>query len=380
MFIPIVLSNYWSVRMRRFKVVYWNLVILFTLPFFFTFMLLKNDLNYVWVTSLLTAIFIMISMLNWQSLVFHSMVGGLLACLAYFVDEGMIVFSLAYINLEFLPLVLFLLISGVATNYGKERIQAERERAILDAASSIAHELRTPLLGISAGAAGLRNYVPVLVQAYHFAQKQGGNLPFIRAAHLNAMVDVLKRIETESRHANTMVDMLLVSARGGRALQEYKECSMQECIAEMLQRYPFETGERELVHTRVDQDFMFRANELQVVHVLFNLIKNALRHIHQAGKGEIMISINADQDKGRLIFRDTGTGIAPDVLPHIFKRFYTTQLLHNKTDNWGAGIGLAFCQDVVKSLGGEIKCRSAWQEFTEFEIIFPSIQHQEKGN
>ncbi len=379
LFIPIALSTYWPSWLMRFKMIYWNCAILYGLPFFFSYMMLMNSGVDVWVQSLLIAIFVMVLMMNWFSFLVHCLVGMGAGFLLFNIQVSA-VDALAIQSWQFLPVIVFAIIIGVAANYSAELINAEREGAILDAASSIAHELRTPLLGISTGAAGLRNHVPVLVQAYHFAQEQGANLPLIRKVHMLAMEDVLQRIETESRHANTMVDMLLVSARGGRQLKDCSECFMSVCVDRMLDRYPFETGERDLISIKIDQDFVFQANELYIVHVLFNLMKNALRHIQQAGKGKIMISISADEKVGRLIFNDTGTGITPDVLPHIFKRFYTTQMMRNKTDNWGAGIGLAFCQDVVKSLGGEIKCRSVWQEYTEFEIIFPRVQHHDKGN
>jgi two-component system CAI-1 autoinducer sensor kinase/phosphatase CqsS len=375
LFIPIALSAYWPSWLVRFKMIYWNCAILYGLSFFFSFMMFMNGGADVWVQSLLIAIFVMVLMMNWFSFLVHCLVGMGLGFL-FFKAQASVDHVLVMQSWQFFPVIVFAVIIGIAANYSVELINAERERAILEAASIIAHELRTPLLGISAGAAGLCAHVPVLLKAYHLAQEHGlGNLPSIRAAHLAAMADVLQRIETESHHANTMVDMLLVSARGGRGLQGYSQCSMSHCVTEMLERYPFATGERDLVQIRIHEDFVFYAHELQVVHVLFNLMKNALRHIQQAGKGEIMISVSATQNAGRLVFLDTGSGVAPDILPHIFKRFYTTQMMRSKTHNWGAGIGLAFCQDVIKSLGGEIKCRSVWGDFTEFEIIFPRVQH-----
>jgi signal transduction histidine kinase len=103
------------------------------------------------------------------------------------------------------------------------------------------------------------------------------------------------------------------------------------------------------------------------VHVLFNLIKNALRHIAQAKKGEITMRIEASP-RHRLIVRDSGGGIAPDVLPHIFERFYTAD---GNGGVLGTGIGLAFCRDVMTSFGGTIDCISVHGEFSQFELTFP---------
>ena len=115
-------------------------------------------------------------------------------------------------------------------------------------------------------------------------------------------------------------------------------------------------------------DFSFRGSELLMVHVMFNLIKNALRHIAKTGHGGLVIRI--DGASRRLVVRDAGGGIAPEVLPHIFQRFYTAT--GGSDGVLGSGIGLAFCRDVMTALGGSIDCRSVQGEFSEFELRFPS--------
>ncbi len=373
LFIPLIFSAYWPSWANRRKVFYWNIVILYTLPFFFTFMLLMNGGSSVWVNSLISAIFVMILMLNLASFLIHMLFGVFLAFVLYWIYATPIVPVLMPMQWEFLPIAIFVILAGLTANYSRELLHAELERAILDAAGSIAHELRTPLLGISAGAAGVKAHLPALLHAYRLAQERKLDISPIRTAHLNAMEEVMSRIEMEARYANTMVDMLIVSARGARSQGRVETCAINRCIELAMQRYPFATGERQLVDWRPGADFMFRGSELQVVHVLFNLMKNALRHLQQAGKGSITISTQASAHWGTLIFRDTGTGVPPDILPHIFTRFYTTQSAHEEDHHWGAGIGLAFCKEAMKSMGGNIRCRSDFGEFAEFVITFPRM-------
>ncbi len=71
-------------------------------------------------------------------------------------------------------------------------------------------------------------------------------------------------------------------------------------------------------------------------------------------------------DFNRLRFTDTGTGIAPDVLPHVFDEFYS-----GKPKGHGTGMGLPFCRRVMTGLGGDIQCRSRPGEFTEILLRFP---------
>ena len=111
-------------------------------------------------------------------------------------------------------------------------------------------------------------------------------------------------------------------------------------------------------------DFSFKGDELLMIHLLFNLLKNALYYIKVAGKGDIHIWCDQNEKHNILHFKDTGQGIAKKDLPHIFERFFT------KTPH-GTGIGLAFCKMVMNSLGGDITCSSHEKEFAEFTLLFP---------
>lgn len=367
LFVPIFLGQYWPAGAKKYLAHYWYVSLLYALPFFFTFMLLKNNASSVWVESTLVAVFVMILLLDWLTLVAHFILGIGLASLAYaLTTDGPL---LAFTHFEYLTIIFFAVVIGVISNYDSERIRIEQERAMLATAGSIAHELRTPLLGIRAGAAGLAKYLPTLLESYDLARQNGLPVPFVRAAHLDAMKGVLDRIEMEAGQSNAVIDMLLVNARLASA-GDYRPapCSMSRCVEAALDRYPFSEKERALIRREAGEDFSFRGSELLMVHVIFNLIKNALRHIAQAGKGIIAIRVETSPQGNRLIFRDTGAGIEPEVLPHIFKRFYTSGDASNSV--LGAGIGLAFCRDVMHLFGGTIECKSAHGEFTEFVLSF----------
>ncbi len=240
---------------------------------------------------------------------------------------------------------------------------------MLATAGSIAHELRTPLLGIRAGAAGLANYLPALIEAYQAARAGGLPVVQIRTAHLDSLKGVLERIDGEARHSNAIIDMLLTSARpAGDRLQGLQAVSISACVEAALRRYPFSEQERALVTWEKRGDFAFRGVELLMVHVLFNLFKNALRHIAATGKGAITICTES-APRHRLMVRDSADGIPPEILPHIFERFYTAS---GDDGVLGAGIGLAFCRDVMESFGGTITCHSRHGEFCQFELGFPS--------
>lgn len=366
LFVPMLFSRHWPGWMKAWLPYYWYFSLLYSLPFFFSFMLLKNNGADVWIGSALVAVFVMILLLDWVTLIGQFLLGSALAYLAFSLTGGDALPP--FERWDYVAIAGFAVLAGAVTNYDAERIRVEQERAMLATAGSIAHELRTPLLGIRAGAAGLANYLPALVDAYQAARSGGLPVAHIRSAHLDSLKGVLERIDAEARHSNTIIDMLLVNARtAGAQGQAMQTCSISACVEVALQRYPFSEEERALVTWEKGEDFAFRGAELLMVHVLFNLFKNALRHIVRAGKGTISVRVEAGTGH-RLFVRDSADGIPPEVLPHIFQRFYSSA---GDDGVLGAGIGLAFCRDVMESFGGTITCKSLHGEYSEFELSFP---------
>lgn len=368
LFFPLMVSDRWPLAWRPFLPYAWLFAFFYSLPFFFTFMMLKNGGSAVWTQSFLVAIFAMVLALDAFMLLVLFVMGSGLAWVMYVLttDAPM---TLAIFGPQ-LWVMVFALVFGAAANFANERIRAEQERAMLATAGSVAHELRTPLLSIKAGAGGLRNHLPLLIDAYTLARSRGLPVAAIRDVHLEGLRGVLDRVEREADYSNAIIDMLVTNTRGmDKASPSFGTCSMLACIEVALARYPFSDQERNWVNVE-GRDFEFHGETLLMVHVLFNLTKNALRHIAMAGRGIIVLHLESDQNGHRLLFRDTGSGIAPAILPHVFERFYSGA---DGDSILGSGIGLAFCRDVMHAFGGHIVCRSEEGAWTEFELGFPVV-------
>ncbi len=372
LFVPVMLAKRWPERLRRYLPVYWYFSTLFALPFFFTFMLLKNDGDTVWLLSALAAAFLMVLLFDWLNLFVQFAIGTAAASLAYYLTTDAP--HLAAPSLEHLPIYLFIVTIGAVANYSAEIVKREKLRAMMTTASTVAHELRTPLLSIKAGATGLKQHLPVLLEAYRLAKQAGLPVAPLREVHLDSMRGVLERFEVEVNHSNTAIDMLLMNTRPiGFMNESFTACSMAACVDAALMRYPFSSEkERELVASDGGRDFLFYGSELLMVHVLFNLLKNALYHVTRAGKGTIRIEIRPMAKGGQLIFTDTGSGISPKVLPHIFTRFYSWS--QRADQGSGAGIGLAYCRSIMETFGGSIVCDSIEGEFSRFVLTFPAAR------
>ena len=101
----------------------------------------------------------------------------------------------------------------------------------------------------------------------------------------------------------------------------------------------------------------------QLLQVLINLVENAMEAIGRDGS----IALAAEQagDRVGIVVRDSGPGIAPDLLDCIFDPFFTTKAN-------GTGLGLAIARDIVERLGGEIRVESRPGDGTEFTVILPA--------
>ena len=255
----------------------------------------------------------------------------------------------------------------------ERNLLAGKRQAMFQLAGNIAHELRTPLMSILAAAKGTGNYLPALVEAYRKTSQTDKTLEPIRDAHLSTLSDTLTDIITEASHSLTIIDMLLMNIKGFEIGPEaYSKLSMRDCINEALERYPFHDDQKGLIEVTGNDNFKFKGVRLLMIHVFYNLIKNALYAIAANGNnGTITISLRPGDKYNQLFFKDTGAGIDPDVMPHIFDTFYSTR---TKNSDGNIGIGLSFCKNVLAHFHANIECLSEKGIYTEFVLRFPVIE------
>lgn len=235
--------------------------------------------------------------------------------------------------------------------------------------ASIAHELRTPLAGIKSVLYGLENCLPALIEGYRLAVENKLMDAEINPAYLSPLQEIAANIDRKVDHCNTVIDMLLTNLAHNRiSTENFKKCSIWECVNQALEKYTFTGEQRALIQVNIQQDFHFFGKEMLIIHILFNLLKNAFYFIQKAGKGGIQIWTEQNKEgMNSLHFKDTGQGIPEDALPHIFDQFFTQSTHH------GAGIGLAFSKMVMEAHQGTISCHSVYGQYAEFVLEFPLI-------
>ncbi|HSB89424.1 MAG TPA: HAMP domain-containing sensor histidine kinase [Anaerolineales bacterium] len=204
----------------------------------------------------------------------------------------------------------------------------QRRRLLAD----VTHELRTPVAVIQ------------------------GNLEALLDGVYPADADHLRPVLEESQVLSRLIDDLrTLSLAESGALQLHREpTDLGVLIGEVAASFRAQAESLGIrLETDVDDNLpLAEIDPLRVREVLVNLTGNALRHTPRGGEVRIRATANPVGAGVVLEVRDSGTGIDPRDLPHIFDRFYKS------ADSPGSGLGLAIAKNLVVAHGGEIRAES----------------------
>ena len=119
-----------------------------------------------------------------------------------------------------------------------------------------------------------------------------------------------------------------------------------------------------------DHPVRLAVDRQRIREMLLNLVTNAIKYTPQGGAIDLVLS---EQDGAvHLTVRDTGIGIAPGDLPHIFERFWRADPARSRTgDRPGTGLGLAITKWIAEAHGGSITVQSRPGRGTVFTVRLP---------
>jgi signal transduction histidine kinase len=117
-----------------------------------------------------------------------------------------------------------------------------------------------------------------------------------------------------------------------------------------------------------------QADPDRMVQVLGNLLDNALRYMPSGGQLDVEVKVDNSSVERPVIFRiaDSGPGIAPEDLPHVFERFYQADKARQR-DGSGSGLGLAIARSIVEAHGGRIWVESEPGKGAQFFVSMPRV-------
>ncbi len=191
------------------------------------------------------------------------------------------------------------------------------------------------------------------------------------------VMEVLEETLIEVNRMAELVDALLTLARAdeGRAPLHLEPVELEDILSEVSETASI-LGEQARVSVSVSappRPLKIAVDRSRIRQLLMNLLSNAIKYTPQGGE----VAIDCSQANGQVVLsvRDTGVGIAPGDLPHIFDRFWRADQARSRTGQRpGAGLGLAISKWIVEAHGGTISVQSRPGRGTTFTVTLPTGQ------
>jgi len=216
------------------------------------------------------------------------------------------------------------------------------------------HELKTPLTVVRAGV------------------ERAITRPDVPPETLAPLEETLQEVNRMTE----LLDSLLTLARAdeGRAELHREPVDLREIIAEAG-----ETGELLAEHAGVGMEIQLppepvivSVDRSRVRQLALNLIENAVKYTPRGG--QVSVELAGNDGRGVFTVADTGIGIAPGDLPHVFDRFWRADSARTRTsERAGTGLGLAISKWIAEAHGGTIEVQSRPGRGTTFTVGLPRV-------
>jgi len=243
-----------------------------------------------------------------------------------------------------------------------ERARSQQLESLVEMSATLAHEIRNPLMGLSAQAELLSDHLPENDPKTRYIQVITGEVDRIN----NTITRMLNYVRPYEPH--------------------YEKTDLVELCDHVLDLAAAQADERNVGlnfnipgSSEVSDGFSCELDHGQIKQVLLNLLINAIDAAGQDGEVELVLNFPEDRSdqpalqSGRfsLLVIDNGPGIAEDDFSRIFRPFFTTK-------NTGTGLGLSICQKIVMAHGGQISALRQ-DDSTVFEVKLPRFPEESRG-
>lgn len=211
--------------------------------------------------------------------------------------------------------------------------------------ADVSHELRTPLTAIR------------------------GNVDLLRRGAANnpeELNEALSVIDGElDRMSRIVADLLLLSQADAGMSLRMEPVELDTIILDVYRQARVIANGVNIQLGHEDQA-VIQGDPDRIKQLLINLVTNAIKHTAPGGK--VILSLYREPEWVRISVADTGRGIAPSALPHIFERFYRADDSNQK----GSGLGLSIAQWIAQAHGGEITVDSQLGKGSVFTLWLPT--------
>ena len=227
--------------------------------------------------------------------------------------------------------------------------QVARLNTLGELAAGVAHELNQPLTAVLANTQAAQRLLaddPPELATAQVAMAQAA----AQARRAAEVVGRLRRVveHPESGESSQAVDL-------GDALRRALYLLEPECQRRHV-----------LPQLQADATVRVQADPVALDQIIHNLVMNALQALEKVDKTPriLFVSVRTQDQTGILTVADNGTGIPPEVLPHLFEPFFSTR-------EGGLGLGLTLCETLATGMGGQLSAKNALEGGAVFTLSLP---------
>jgi heavy metal sensor kinase len=228
---------------------------------------------------------------------------------------------------------------------------ARQRRFVADAS----HELRTPI-------AVIQSMADLALSQEHIPQEYA---------------TLLENITTETERLGHLISDLLALARSdeGQTILEQEPVRLDLLARAVAANAEVLAAEHGItVQVQPGEAITMLGDEARLIQAVMNLLDNAILYTNAGG--QVILSVKRKGNQAFLTIRDTGIGIAPEHLSHIFERFYRVDPVRVRTEGNSSGLGLSIVEWVVQAHGGSIVVESQVGQGSTFTVTLPIAPSQ----
>jgi signal transduction histidine kinase len=240
-----------------------------------------------------------------------------------------------------------------------ELIRRDRDRS-RDFLADVSHELRTPL-------AALRTFNQLLMDG-------AADDPEARSEFLESSQGQIERLDWLAQNL-----LELSKLDSGLVLLDLRPDDLRAAVESATHQHDA-LAERRGVEVLLDlpsRPIRIRHDPPRIGQVVANLVGNAVKFTPRGGT--VRVSVEPTSDGARIDVVDTGVGIDPTELPHIFERFYRGSRA-NEARGSGSGLGLAIVRSIVDIHGGSVSVESGPGSGSRFTVHLPQDPRSVEGS
>lgn len=183
------------------------------------------------------------------------------------------------------------------------------------------------------------------------------------------IIDASKRTLYEAKRMNQMViDMLELSSLESEKIINNEVNNLKDVTQNIINSYTLKLEDKHINLSTSLNDLNVKIPQKDLIHLISNLIDNAIKYNIEKGK----IDININKDDNSFIIKDTGIGISKANQERVFERFY--QVDKNRASDQGTGLGLSIVKHICLKYNIKLKLDSKLNKGTSITLVFPNIE------